>query len=441
MSRCLALAGGGPGRNGGSTSPSGPGSGRPVEPVAWSAAHRHQYRLLVGPSPLAPRVDPRDNPAVRRGRRVGIRTLTVAAASIVASCGTTTPSSTPTTRASTLSWTGRTVPAGVGILNSVACPASTKCYAVGGTVYGTGPGTIIGSSNGGASWQLLDTMPQTWLAAIACPTTSTCIAVGGGGESLGETTVPLLLLSTDGGQHWSQEHPPAQMGGILDVACASQTSCVVVGNKSNVDEGQTGLAHTADGGTSWTIETAPAGLAAIDSVTCPTSFLCMIGGSGPGSEASSPSIVSVSHDSGTDWSPVITAGGTSGLGQISCSDVNNCVGIIESGATDSYGTGLPTLTSNGGTIWTEGSSPIGSAVSCVQHACISVGGLYQSSTMTFPGDAYISTDNGLEWDSMSISTPQALNGITCVSSVNCVAVGGTAVGANSAYGVIFTYGS
>lgn len=315
----------------------------------------------------------------------------------------------------------------------MVCPSQTQCYAVGSGSYVPGPGWIVASSDAGDTWKLLDSVSQgDSFSAIACPTATHCIAVGERSTGQGATAsdVALVVVTADTGEHWANAPVPSSVGVPLDVACASITTCVVVGGA---------VIRTSDGGTSWEPVSTPAGLAGIDSVACPTATFCIIGGSGPGPEASSPSMSSISDDGGLTWSTATIAGGPSGLGEISCSDAQTCVGLVGSGATNTFGMGSPIVTSDGGTTWTAGSSEVGAAVSCLSSFCVSVGGLWQSATNTYPGDAFVSTDGGLNWTPMTITTSQSLTSVACTSTVSCVAVGGSFP--DSRIGVIMTYGS
>jgi len=327
-------------------------------------------------------------------------------------------------------WTARSVPAGVGLLNDVTCPSATQCYAVGGANSYSGPGWIIASTDGGVSWTLADSAPQATFSAIACSTTTRCIAVGGGMPTAqgNAPMVPYVVLTTDGGQHWSPATLPPEVGAVSDVACASTSICVAVGSA---------VARTGDGGATWTLASSPQGLSYIISVTCPTASFCIIGGAGPGPGSSSPSMSSVSHDGGLSWSAATVASGPSGLGKISCSNAQNCEGIVGSDATDRAGSGSPLVTSDGGNSWKRVQYGVGAAVSCVGSFCISVGAMFQSATDTFPGDAFVSNDGGLDWTSMAVATPGLLNGVACTSSTSCVAVGGAFP--NGTDGTIMTY--
>jgi len=374
--------------------------------------------------------------AVRRGLLFGV--ALGLSAIVMAGCGAARSASRRTTTTSptkiTLppaspTWTAVAVPTGVGILNDVVCPSSAQCYAVGGAPDGSGPGWIIGSSDGGSNWELLTTTPGDSFSAIACPTAVTCTAVGSAPEPNNQGYfVPEALVTTDRGQHWSSQVVPSQLGGLDGIACTSVDLCIVIGE---------GIARTTNGGATWSLVSAPPHLS-INSLACSTTSFCIIGGAGPGSGATAPSMDSVSQDSGASWSAPVVAGGASGLGEISCSDTQHCVGLIESDATNSYGTGFPIVTSNGGNTWERGSMAVGQSLSCVKSVCISVGGLWQSTTNTYPGDAFVSTDDGIDWSSMNISTPEALNAVTCLSAKDCVAVGGNFPSATTAVIMIYT---
>ena len=300
--------------------------------------------------------------------------------------------------------------------------------------YGPGPGWIIGSSDGGNDWRLLVTTPQTWYASIACPTTTTCLTVGGAGGA-GQTNDPVVLVTTDAGEHWSHQAVPPQVGALFGIACPSSDTCLAV----------PGIARTTNGGVTWSVENTPTGFGSgsLDSVTCPTSSFCVLGGSGPGA-GPTPALASVSHDAGASWSTAVSVGGSTGLGPISCTDTQHCVGLVEGDATNSYGTALPTVTADGGTTWREGSPTIGQAVSCVAAFCVSVGGLWTgtvanaSDTNTYPADVFVSTDSGADWVKMQISDPYSLTAVTCLSTVDCIAVGGDFP--NPGPGVIMNYG-
>src|SRR5436305_1606039 len=81
---------------------------------------------------------------------------------------------------------------GANNVNGVVCPSTDICYAVGDG------GTLLVSTDGGQHWtdESQSIGGKHPLNGIACPSTSICYAVGDGGT---------LLVSTDGGQHWTDE--------------------------------------------------------------------------------------------------------------------------------------------------------------------------------------------------------------------------------------------
>jgi photosystem II stability/assembly factor-like uncharacterized protein len=340
-------------------------------------------------------------------------------------------------------WTTRPVPRGIDTLNDVVCPSTTQCYAVGR--YGTaGPGSIIGSSDGGDQWKLLMTAPEIQFSAIACPKSSTCI-VGGEKKSLLPDEVPEAFVTTNDGVHWSSEAIPPLLGGVGGVACASVNVCLVIGGAA--------IARTTNGGMTWVSKSYPPDLASIDSVVCPTRSFCIVGGSSQGTASPGDSVGSpgsavdlVSHDAGATWSRAVvaapfvrTAGGdvsAATLGAISCSDARQCVGVIPSYLASSAGTGSLITTSDAGRTWRRGSTGVGWAISCVKTFCASVG-FHTSTNDHLVGDAFISTDGGVNWSPSTIHTNQILTAVSCSSSPRCVAVGGNLPGAKSS--VILTY--
>jgi len=323
-------------------------------------------------------------------------------------------------------WSTRTVPNGINMLNDVVCPSTTQCYAVGGD--GTaGPGSIIGSSDGGDHWQLLMTTPQVQLLAIACSDSGTCV-VGGEANSTFAAEKPQVFLTRDHGAHWSRETLPP-LGGVDGAACSSVTVCLIIGGRA--------IARTTNGGMTWVTERTPTDLAEIDSVACPTRSFCIVGGTGSSPSLPGPSANSVSQDAGATWSkavvvsgPIHTGGGNvveSGLGAVSCSGPQNCVGVSQSPTFASLGNGSPSVTSDGGSEWTRGSGTVGGALSCIANLCVSVGGRWRGPDTTYlnlVGAAYVSTDGGVDWSRSRIPTRRVLTAVSCPSSTHCVAVGG-----------------
>jgi hypothetical protein len=178
-------------------------------------------------------------------------------------------------------------------------------------------------------------------------------------------------------------------------------------------------------------------MANLDSVSCLTASFCVIGGAGSGPGSSSPSLSSVSVDGGLTWGAAVTAGGPAALGPVDCSTMEHCVGLIGSDATDTEGLGQPVVSVNGGQSWVEGTSVIGSSVSCIANTCLSVGARY-ATTMVFTSTAFSSTDGGETWSPLTLPQSTAiLTSVACTTSSDCVVVGND--GPNGSQSVIWTY--
>jgi Putative zinc-finger len=97
-----------------------------------------------------------------------------------------------------------------------------------------GPGIVERSSDGGSSWERLDTGTRTVLAAGSCPSASVCWVVGRGGA---------VLLTTDA-RAWRRTSPPSSED--LNAVDARDATTAVVQSA----QGQ--AYQTTDGGVSWT---------------------------------------------------------------------------------------------------------------------------------------------------------------------------------------------
>jgi hypothetical protein len=358
-------------------------------------------------------------------------------------------------------WTARAVPRGVDTLGDVVCPSATHCYVLGGNGT-TGPGSIIGSADGGDHWQSLMTAPEgVQLAAIACPTPSRCLVVGEINpprtteQSAVEVnspppTPPTLeaFSTTDDGAHWSSETLPNGIFGVESAVCASIKVCLVIG--------EVGIDRTTNGGTTWLMEKMPSRFFLLGPAACPTRSFCIIGGTGGHTSSGvAASVASDSQDAGATWSKAVVAAGpthskggsinSTSLGALSCSSAQHCVGLVGDGSPSGFGAGSPVVTSDAGGTWTRGSSSVGWAESCVKNFCMSVGGHVRplvGSAFVTTGDAFVSTDGGVHWRPSSIPThliPTHLipTAVSCTSATHCVAVGGNIPKAKSA--VIMTY--
>lgn len=92
----------------------------------------------------------------------------------------------------------------IGAARRINCPSPAECFAV-------VPGGVLGTHDGGATWQVAETVPSGNFSDIACPDKATCIAVGSivrpphinGDPAL--VVRGMIVRTTDGGTTWTAE--------------------------------------------------------------------------------------------------------------------------------------------------------------------------------------------------------------------------------------------
>jgi hypothetical protein len=168
-------------------------------------------------------------------------------------------------------------------LVGVSCPAENVCTAVGG--YNNDEGILTGHAYAerwdGSNWTVQSTTSPgvfSGLNSVACPTTTTCVAVGYWDGGFGTQARP--LAEQWDGSNWSSTGallPTGAEGGETGyVSCASATSCEAVGN-AYAPPSQVTLAERWDG-SSWTVQSSPnpsgssasffEGVACVNATTC-----------------------------------------------------------------------------------------------------------------------------------------------------------------------------
>jgi len=260
------------------------------------------------------------------------------------------------------------------------------------------------------------------LGSITCPTTSTCLAAGE--SALGAATVG---RTTDGGSTWSF----SAVRGAYDldqVTCASASRCLLAGSA-----GSRGAIFTSsNSGLSWSPVPLPAGTDAVSGIGCaPSSALCVAGattGNLPLGTTQSHlgSAVLLSTDSGSRWAELdpLTKGigpGSSSYYPVTCPAAKTCMVA---------GFGLSTSTSDSGATWHSNSNRYGGdilSISCAPSGrCLGVGTeeSQEDSQAAFSMPGPTSTWSLALWQSGS-GPPWLgrLDGISCPSAADCVAVG------------------
>jgi len=259
------------------------------------------------------------------------------------------------------------------------------------------------------------------LFGVACASISHCIAVGHSGNPSGSDGSRTLILESIG-DGWSivpSPHPDVAESSLLrDVACASTTRCVAVGNYKVGYVSKTLIEENT--GSGWTIVSSPNPTnddnSSLSGVTCPTALHCIaVGGyrAGDGAERTL-----VEEDTGTGWIIVPTPNSNHYLDQIACSSAGRCIAI----GSDTN----PVVAETTGKGWNlvhVDSSAVLTDVSCRSATvCVIVG---------FSGSAFDNTEKpvilesaGSGWPVTPGARPDgALIGVTCATATRCIAVG------------------
>jgi len=123
-------------------------------------------------------------------------------------------------------------------------------------------GAIWKSTTGGLTWQIQIYTQEYSFQSIECPSTTVCYAVGFAESNQGSPRPGLRIMgTTDGGATWREQLYVADVfERILDLKCASVTECWATGGRSNWDFSAGSFWRTTNGGATWQRSSAPAGV-------------------------------------------------------------------------------------------------------------------------------------------------------------------------------------
>ncbi len=316
-------------------------------------------------------------------------------------------------------WTAEPLPTVGAVLDGISCPSATTCTAVGATPIDTG--VVVTTTDGGTTWTSenpygTNVPTNGTLVSISCPSTTTCFAVEQANVSYGAA----ILATTDGGATWTNvDEPPLD---VVAVSCASTQACVAVGGGANGD-----VAVTTDGGTTWTEPLLPIDPAVIffSGVACvPGTTSCTA--VGIANSASTAFTLSTSG-SLTSWSTQGSVpAGPVNLTGVACPTTTTCqaVGLGQ-------GVSYALASVDAGATWTSHTLAQGTgtftAVTCPSASVCYATGSTSISSGPALGAVFVSTDGGTSWSALSLPAGTAgLAGIACASVSTCVAVGTTA---------------
>jgi hypothetical protein len=234
------------------------------------------------------------------------------------------------------------------------------------------------------------------LSSVSCLSATLCIAVGGASDFNGNVTNAVVLAEMWNGIGWIPMPVPGPSGDVpslAGVSCLSATSCVAVGSVSPSSSSLTRPLAEAWNGTRWAL------LSAKD----------------PGTRYGA-GLSAVSCVSATDCEAVGTVFYPDRPYEIAHALVERWNGT----AWRIVGTQTPTLGLHRGTSL--------SGVSCVAaNACTAVGGV-ERAVASANSTPLAERWNGRSWSIASVRHPAAalLEGVSCTSVTNCVAVGADA---------------
>jgi hypothetical protein len=327
-----------------------------------------------------------------------------------------------------LAWGSSFLP-GVGsisVLNAVSCVSANFCVAVG---YSQNPLTMTSTTFietwNGTTWSIASSPNPgdmtNQLAGVSCSNPTSCVAVGYSNNSAAPYS-PATVIETWNGTAWSVTSSPE---GVLNaVSClpstTSTTFCVAVGEGT----GASNLIETWNG-IAWSVTPSPAGAHLVDGVSCVTSSECVAVGNYFTGTTDQNLIESWD---GSSWSitPSPPAGGGSQLSGVFCINLTSCVAVGES--TNDVATPSTLTELWNGSDWSISSSlnpgtngNLLNGVTCISSIeCVAVG-------VTSPTAPLIENWNGATWSlapsANSDDSNVRLTSVSCISSIYCSAVG------------------
>ena len=183
---------------------------------------------------------------------------------------------------------------------SLACPTSTLCVA--GVDAPEGKVLFVRSVDGGRQWTKVDTQSALSLDALSCPTATLCVASGGRLDGIGFAFLSVadhaglarfpgyrhprraaaveqggdgavVLVSRDGGLHWTDAIVPPTATELDWVSCLRATLCYATGT----DVTSPMLLRSTTHGATWRYVGAPRGTTSVSGTWC-SSGRCWVDG-------------------------------------------------------------------------------------------------------------------------------------------------------------------
>lgn len=345
-------------------------------------------------------------------------------------------------------WTVETAPPTTEpfvLLSSVSCPSQSACTAVGVTR----AAPIIYSWNG-TKWATQSSPTTTptgtsplALSGVTCLTAGSCTAVGvamatkpGPGGAFPE----LPLIEKLSGSKWTAEAAPSpsqtNQTSLADVACASTSACMTVGDSYVFNSQASSVFAEAFGGSAWVLKPTPnpsgAAAGSLNGVSC-AGGACMAVGAETGGLAE--------EKAGSSWkiltTPTPSSSREDDFSSVSCTSPNACTAVgqyLKQAGPTGEEENLAEVWD--GSRWAVESAPQPagsqgsqlSGVSCpVATKCLAVGS-YLKGTASFANWALVEASSGTSWTPATPTSPagsisSTLESISCISTTFCVAAG------------------
>ena len=331
------------------------------------------------------------------------------------------------------------LPAGTqtSLLPGSFCASTTVCTAVGSYRNAAGTRLTLAEARSGSNWQVQTTpnpsgTTEARLESVSCPSTTSCIAVGYAAVS---SSPALTLAERWNGTTWSVLTTPNPSGSteahLESVSCTSSEACTAVGNSWNGTENKP-LAERWNG-SSWTVQSTPQGphlKSYLHGVSCTGAEGCWAVGQSTvkKGESGSPTAIAL-HYNGKEWSLASISSAPANLLGVSCTSASFCLAVT--------GQGLGLLSYNGSS-WsaTQATQPPGTtggalaAVACTSATACATVGSYPEGEGTAPLAEHF---NGSEWTVQETTDPLrviegaetqgSFQSVSCATASACVATG------------------
>ena len=178
---------------------------------------------------------------------------------------------------------------------SVSCASASECVASGFSLPSIGKEAALAELWNGKEWKILTTatLPkedeQSWFESVSCPSSKQCTAVGAV-VTVAKGIVP--LAESYNGSTWTVQSTPTPEhsieAGLSGVSCSATSACTAVGGYDNsAEKGERALIERYNG-TSWQLQESPSPVGkpapkesgwVLSAVSCPTSGSCVTVGS------------------------------------------------------------------------------------------------------------------------------------------------------------------